>query len=281
MSKRLRVLMEGMGLAESVRWHAGAVFVADWTGGLIYRTDPESGASEVVARLRSFPLCFDFIADGDLLVLSGAEEAVLRQDVNGKLTAVADLKGLAAGGWNELLVGPSGQTWANVGNFDPRRGLPAPGSRSGMIVLTSQPVPRVVADGLDFPNGMALTPDGTELVVAESHASKLTAYPIESDGVLGPARTWAATPGLHPDGIAMDRQGRCWIADVGTASVALVAEGGEIIQQVDTGDGAFSCALDETGSQLFVATANWADGRGFGDPHHDWRGRLLALKVAS
>ena len=53
-----------------------------------------------------------------------------------------------------------------------------------------------VADDLAFPNGMAISPDGTTLVVAESYANRLTAYDIGSDGGLGNRRVWADTPAI-------------------------------------------------------------------------------------
>src|SRR5205823_13656544 len=48
-----------------------------------------------------------------------------------------------------------------------------------------------VADGLAFPNGMVITPDGETLIVAESHAARLTAFHIEPDGSLSHRRAWA------------------------------------------------------------------------------------------
>ena len=53
-----------------------------------------------------------------------------------------------------------------------------------------------VADDLAFPNGMAISPDGTTLVVAESYANRLTADDIGSDGGLGNRRVWADTPAI-------------------------------------------------------------------------------------
>jgi sugar lactone lactonase YvrE len=42
-----------------------------------------------------------------------------------------------------------------------------------------------VADGIAFPNGMAVTPDNSTLIVAESYGRKLTAFDIEADGTVG------------------------------------------------------------------------------------------------
>ena len=44
---------------------------------------------------------------------------------------------------------------------------------------------RPVADDLAFPNGMAITADGTTLIVAESYGNRLMAFDIGPDGDLG------------------------------------------------------------------------------------------------
>ena len=73
------------------------------------------------------------------------------------------------------------------------------GSARRLIALvTPDGAAREVADGLAFPNGMAISPDGATLIVAESYGNRLTAYDIGRDGGLGGRRTWADTPGDHP-----------------------------------------------------------------------------------
>jgi len=78
----------------------------------------------------------------------------------------------------------------------------------GIIVLVT-PDGRVkpVADGLAFPNGMAVTADGPTLIVAKFYAEQLTAYQIAGDGTLDERRVCATTPRDHPDGICLDATG--------------------------------------------------------------------------
>ena len=115
-----------------------------------------------------------------------------------------------------------------------------------MLVDTDGSV-RTVAEGLAFPNGMAISPDGSTLVVAESYGEKLTAYPIAADGTLGSSRVWAETPGDHPDGICFDASGALWYADVGNEHCVRLREGGEVLDTVDSDRGAFACALSREG----------------------------------
>src|SRR2546421_441832 len=103
-------------------------------------------------------------------------------------------------------------------------------------VLTVNP------DGLDFPNGTVITPDGTTLIVAETFGHRLTAYDWGSDGALTNQRVWAEVAPHYPDGICLDAEGAVWVSDPLGREVVRVREGGEIAQRVPTGDrGAYAC----------------------------------------
>ncbi len=70
----------------------------------------------VVARSTSFPFCFDWQADGTMLI-TGAH-GLQRLEPDGQLVAHADLTDHSAYGWNEVAVHPSGRTYVNGINFD-------------------------------------------------------------------------------------------------------------------------------------------------------------------
>ena len=132
----------------------------------------------------------------------------------------------------------------------------------GLVVLAAPDgaVGQVAGD-VAFPNGMAITPDGGTLIVAESYASRLTAYDIGPDGGLGRRRVWAETPGDHPDGICIDAECAVWYADVGSQHCVRVREGGAVLATVSLDRGAFACALSRGHDpRLFVV------GQNFGGP---------------
>ncbi|TJW39214.1 MAG: SMP-30/gluconolactonase/LRE family protein, partial [Mesorhizobium sp.] len=66
---------------------------------------------------------------------------------------------------------------------------------------------RQVADKIAFANGMAVSPDNKTLIVAESHANRLTAFDIGADGSLANRRRWADLGNGFPDGICLDAEG--------------------------------------------------------------------------
>ena len=84
---------------------------------------------------------------------------------------------------------------------------------------------RVVADGLMFPNGMALADGGATLLVAEMLAAKVTAFSVAADGSLSDRRVFAELPERIPDGIALDADGNLWVASSLSAEALLVAPG--------------------------------------------------------
>jgi len=120
---------------------------------------------------------------------------------------------------------------------------------------------------------MAITADGGTLVVAESHASRLTAYEIGPDGGLGARRVWADTPGDHPDGICVDAEGAIWYADVATGRCVRVREGGQVLGTVELDRGAFSCTLSRDAQPtLYVVGQRWG-----GPPSGEPTGQVVAF----
>ena len=250
-----QVLMTGISFGESPRWHDGRLWFADWGAQELIAVDLE-GASELVARIDSFPFCIDWLPNGQLLVVSARERALLRQEPDGSLVRHADLSGLSEHAWNEIVVDGRGNAYVNNIGFDMSGGEFAPGL---IAVVTADGSVRQVADGIAFPNGMAITPDGSTLIVAESYAAVLTAFDIDPDGGLSNRRAWAELgEGAAPDGICLDAEGAVWYGDVPNRHCRRVAEGGEVLETIGLDRGCFACALGgDDGRTLFMVTREW------------------------
>jgi sugar lactone lactonase YvrE len=97
--------------------------------------------------------------------------------------------------------------------------------------------------------------------VGETFAARLTAFDIDADGQLSGRRVWAALPqGAVPDGICLDAEGAVWAASPTSNEVVRVAEGGDVLERVATGRGAFACMLGaEDGRTLYICTADSSD----------------------
>jgi sugar lactone lactonase YvrE len=269
-----RTLLEDLSFPESPRWHEGRLWVCDWGAEELIAAGLD-GTSEIVATIRSFPFCIDWRPDGLLLIVSARERAVLTLDDAGALRPYADLSALADAPWNEIVADARGGAYVNGGGS-------APGEeyRPGMIALVAADgSARQVAGEIAFPNGMAITPDGSTLIVAESSASRLTAFEIGPDGSLTDRRLWAHIEGSAPDGICLDAEGAVWYADVPNRRCARVREGGEVLAEVTLDRGCFSCALGgEDGLTLFIVTREWLGPSSMGDGKRT--GQVLTTPVA-
>jgi sugar lactone lactonase YvrE len=122
----------------------------------------------------------------------------------------------------------------------------------------------VAADDLLFPNGMAITADGATLIVAESSASRVTAFDRRADGSLDNRRTFANFAGyeghepVRPDGICLDIDGAVWLPDPAGRRVMRVLDGGTVTDTTSVdGESPLACAVGGIdGRSLFVTFAS-------------------------
>ena len=249
----VQTLLTGLAFGESPRWHDGRLWFSNWVAQEIVAVDVE-GKSEVIARMPSFPFSIDWLPDGRLLVVWG-REGLLRREPDGSLVTHVDLSGLARG-WNEIVEDGRGNAYINSGGFDLLAGEAfAPGI---VALVTPDGSARQVADGIAFPNGMAVTADNSTLIVAESYAKRLTAFDIEASGSLSNRRVWADLGDGVPDGICVDAEGAVWYGDVPNKRCVRVREGGEVLQTIELDRGCFACMLGGVDNRtLFMMVAEW------------------------
>jgi sugar lactone lactonase YvrE len=248
-----RLLATDLVIGESARWHDGRVWLSNWGAAEVLAYDLE-GNREVITQVPStIPFSIDWLPDGRLLVVAGQEQRLLRQEADGSLVDHVDLSGLP-GNLNEIVVDGRGTIYVNGGNdFYPDQGV-APGF---IAAITPDGVVRQVADELAFPNGMAVTDDNSTLIIAESFASKLTAFDISADGGLENRRTFAD---VMADGISMDAEGAVWTPSwyENEPCCLRVANGGEVLDRIPLEQAGFACALGgPDGRTLFMLSADW------------------------
>jgi sugar lactone lactonase YvrE len=176
------------------------------------------------------------------------------------------LRALSDGAWNEIVVDGRANAYVNGG--------------PGIIALvTPDGAARQVADGIAFPNGMAVTPDNATLIIAESHGKKLTGFDIATDGTLSNRRVWADLGDGVPDGICIDAEGAVWYGDVPNKRCVRVREGGEVLRTIALDRACFACALGGADKRtLFMMAAEW---RGFAKMMDEARtGQVLTADAA-
>ena len=267
----LHTLLTGLVMGEVPRWHGGRLWFSDMGAGEVLAADL-TGKSEVVARVRTLGL--GFLPSGRLLIVSGGDGRILRREPDGSLATYADLTPLARTFWNDLVVDGRGNAYVNNVGFDFPAGAFAPGI---IALVTPDGSVRQVAEGLAFPNGMAVTPDNATLIVAESYGERLTAFDIGADGSLSNQREWASLPGGHPDGICLDAEGAVWYADVPAKRCVRVRERGEVLQTIDLDRGCFACTLGGAERRtLFMMAAEFSSAAGMAGTH---TGEVLTVEA--
>ena len=251
------VLATGLGLGESPRWHDGRLWLCDWVAGEVLSFD-DSGRRDVALRVTGLPFSVDWLDDGRMVLTTTAGVVVGQPD--GQVTPY----GASGTAWNEIVVDGQDNVFVNTAGFDLMGGEePKPGWVS---VVTPDGRARVVGEDLWFPNGMAVTSDGTTLLVAESYGHRVTAFDISPDGSLSGRRTWADLGSGTPDGICLDAEGALWYAEVPARRCVRVREGGQILETVEVDRGCFACMLGgEDGRTLFIAATEWAGVSGIGE----------------
>jgi sugar lactone lactonase YvrE len=249
---QVRTLLDGRGLVESPRWHDDRLYFSDWSAGEVIAVDL-AGHAEVVARVKSLPLCVAWLPDDRLVIVSSADGRLLCREPDGTLVTYADL---GRPGWNDVVADGRGNVYVNGAGFDPMSGEAfKPGSVS---LVTADGAVRQVADDIAFPNGMAVTPDNSTLIVADSYRRHLLAFDIDAEGGLSGRRVWADLGEGVPDGICVDARNAVWYADVPNQRCVRVAEGGKVLQVVRLDRGGFACALGGPGgTTLFAVAAEW------------------------
>ncbi len=239
------VLLTGLGIPESPRWHGGRLWFGNWIDRQVVALAPD-GTTEVLPVPVEQPMGYSigWLPDGRMLVTG---DRIRRREPDGTFVVHADRAA------NEIVVDGRGTVYVNGADFDF-----AARTASGYIAtVAADGTVREVAHDIEFPNGMVVTPDNRTLIISESFAGRLTAFDIEPDGSLANRRVYA--DGLGPDGICLDAEGAVWVG-TGDFAVARVAEGGKLLQRIELPEGRAPFALMLGGPDrrtLFILTAQW------------------------
>ena len=221
------VVAEGLTYGEGPRWRDGKLWFSDMYADAV-RTLDADGALGVGATTHH-PSGIGWTPDGELLVTS-LENAVLSRITPDGPQVHCDL-GEFGVSLNDMVVLPDGRAYVDV--YTQRGGGPPPGD---LVLVAPDGTAQNVASGLSTPNGLAVTPDGTTLVAAETFGNRLHAFTIRADGSLTDQRVFAELGERHPDGICLDVEGAVWVGCFLSGEFVRVLDGGEITHRVPVGE---------------------------------------------
>jgi len=249
----LKPLLKGLIFPEGPRWHDGKLWFSDMHAHTVCTVDL-NGRQQVVTEVAAWPSGLGWLHDGRLLIVSMTDRKLLRLE-GGQLKVHADISGLASFHCNDMVVDGVGRAY--VGNFGYDLLSDAPKKPAELVMVKPDGSARVVADGLDFPNGTVVTPDGKTLIVGESMGHRLTAFDVAGDGGLSNRRLFADLGEGVPDGIALDAENAIWVASPLNKELLRVKQGGAVTDRLKCDSMPIACALGGASRKtLFVLFAD-------------------------
>jgi len=272
-----RVLLDGLAMPESPRWHDGRLWFSNWGAEEIIAVDLD-GKAEVVDRgPEGLGWAVNWLPDGRMLI-TGSE--LVRVEPDGSRVRHADLSHISPYGWSEMTIDGRGNVYVNTINFDfaDFGTVLESGQAHGKIALvTPDGDVREVASEIAFPNGMVITPDNKTLIISESFAARLTAFDIAEDGTLSNRRVWADDVG--PDGICLDAEGCIWASSGAMINdCARIREGGQVAEKFELDRPCFAAMLGGPDRRsLFMLTAEWRGTDGVEDVVKARTGQILVV----
>lgn len=269
MAREFTQLIDGGAFFEAPRWHHGRWWLSDFYRRQVV-TVTAGGQERVELEVEGQPSGLGWMPDGALLVVSMKDQRVLRRDPDGTVAPYADVAELCGGNLNDMVVSAEGHAYVGNFGFD-LMGMADP-VPADLIHIQPGGEASVGAEGLLFPNGSVITPDGSTLIVGETTGARYTAFTVAADGTLGDRRVWAQLapepePGtveeilgqlkFGPDGCTLDAEGQIWSADEVGARCARIAEGGEVTDEIPAPEGLniFACALGGSEGRTLLACA--------------------------
>ena len=262
----VQTLVDGLHFAEGPRWHQGTLWFSDFYDHAV-KTVTLDGKVEVKLTVEGQRSGLGWMPDGRLLVVSMTDRLLLRLE-HDSLVVHADLSDVATFHCNDMVVDAKGRAYVGNFGFDLDAAVHGGDFAGALAAYEGANIARVDPDGsvhvaataLRFPNGTVITPDGATMIVGESLGRRLTAFDIAADGTLSNQRVWAEMGAVVPDGICLDADGAIWVADAGAPRCVRVREGGEVLQEVETGNTCYACMLGgDDGRTLFMVTAEFSD----------------------
>jgi gluconolactonase len=237
----------------------GSVDIVEIRGGQVTKVGP-NGTKRVVARTGGGPNGAARGPDGALYITNNGGFAwkngrpvgpatdyetarIERIDANGSVQRLYETcDGVRLSAINDLVFDETGNFYfTDPIHRDPQNPEPmgGPTRRQGKVYYASPDGKsiRCVAAPLQHPNGIGLTPDGKTLLVAQTFAGDLLAFPIMAPGQLGEKRVFGQLPqGYYPDGFCLDEEGYVLVAGPIGGGVVVFDPHGKVVEVIPSED---------------------------------------------
>ncbi|MBO0947950.1 SMP-30/gluconolactonase/LRE family protein [Fibrella sp. HMF5405] len=275
----IEVIGSGFGHLEGPVWVRDSVMLlfSDSEHQTIYRWSPSKGLSKFLTETGytgRLPYSKEpgtnglaITREGHLLICEHGDRRVAILPMtpkNGKRTLTDSFEGKRLNSPNDVVVHSSGSVYFT----DPPYGLPKREKDStretpfsGVYRLASTGRLALLTRDLNWPNGLAFSPDEQTLYLTESDSlnSRIMAYPVRADGDLGKGKVFfemsnvpKQLPNDRADGLKVDRDGNVWAT--GHGGVLILTPTGVLLGRISTGETIANVAWGDDGSTLYMAS---------------------------
>lgn len=238
---------------DGILWtHAGYLLVADVPGKRLLRFDPGEKSRFVEENNGGIQGIAQDARDRIYFCESAARRVSRQDKPGGKVEVVAaEYQGKKFNGPNDITVRKDGQVYFTdpaFGTAQDRMEIPF----HGIFYVTPKGELATVAEWKTRPNGIALSPDGKVLYVADSDRHAVVAFDLDRNGAASNERVLVkGIPGV-PGGIRTDVQGRLYVA---AQHLEIYTSAGKHIHTILLSEPAVNCAFGQNDLEsLFIAT---------------------------
>jgi gluconolactonase len=209
---KVEKVASGMFFTEGPAWSPdGFLVFSDTITNKLHKLVPGKGVAEA-GEVSGGPIGNAFDTEGRLYTCEFRQRRVTRTSKNGKVEVLAErFEGRRLNGPNDIVVRRDGQVYFTdpaFGNQEDTREL----DFYGIFHVTPKGDLEPVAKWKTRPNGVALSPNGRILYVADSDARCVRAYELDHAGAASNERIAIdRIPGI-PDGLRTDEKGNVYVA---------------------------------------------------------------------
>lgn len=228
-SVRIEKVAGGFTFTEGPVWSRDHYLLfSDVPDNKIWRISPEGKSVYREASNGANGNTFD--AQGRLYSCESKTRRVTRTDKAGKITVLADkFEGKRLNAPNDIVVRKDGHVYFT----DPAFGAQAETRDMdyyGIYQITPRGVLTLIAKTPGRPNGIALSPNGRLLYVADSDERSLRVFDVASNGTASNGRVLVTEINGPPDGIRTDDKGNIWVT---CNNVSVYSPEGKMLGKID------------------------------------------------
>jgi gluconolactonase len=259
----VELLADGFVFAEGPVWsfRDSHLTFSDIPGDTMYRWDEREGVREY-RKPSNFSNGLAYDADGALIACEHRTRRVTRETPDGLKTIADTYRGKRLNAPNDVVLASDG----SLVFTDPHYGL---GDGFGGPAEQEQPVrgvyrippgggePELLVADFTGPNGLALSPDGVTLYVADTEEFHIRALAVASNWALSGGDVLIDLPregeGV-PDGLKLDLAGN--IYSTGAGGIWICSPAGELLGQISVPEVAANLAWGHEDAQTLYVTAS-------------------------